>query len=405
MNFSHLCHRKNKNTFIFRGMKLSNDFKQAYYLINTILAKYLMRNAWVLTGAVFLIISLVIFGNQVVSMIKESIKYGIPTTDLLPLISFNMIRDIPLILSLSLFLAIILTVSKFYKNSEAVVMNSLGLGDKHFMVFMQPVVLPVSLFILLLTTLVVPWTKTQKNIIMERNNNASEFAFIKQREFQEFKNGEIVFYTSKVKGADGNAQQQMEEVFVYTLDDGEPIITLAKQAQKYTNPKTHSTYLRLQDGMRYHGFPSEANKKILNFDSYDLQIIDGEVRSDGGSTKEESQGMIDLLYSDNPKDVAEFQWRLSQPLSIFILSFLGVLLGKTSHRGGKNLGVLFGVAAFIIYNNALLMARSSLESGEISALVGLWWVHLLMFGFIFLLYIYRHEKLTMITNLLLEKVK
>jgi hypothetical protein len=35
-------------------------------------------------------------------------------------------------------------------------------------------------------------------------------------------------------------------------------------------------------------------------------------------TKEESQGMMDLLYSDNPKDVAEFQWRLSQPLSVFI---------------------------------------------------------------------------------------
>jgi hypothetical protein len=34
-------------------MKLSANFKQAYYLINTILAKYLMRNAWVLTGAVF----------------------------------------------------------------------------------------------------------------------------------------------------------------------------------------------------------------------------------------------------------------------------------------------------------------------------------------------------------------
>jgi lipopolysaccharide export system permease protein len=183
-------------------MKLSANFKQAYYLINTILAKYLMRNAWVLTGAVFLIISLVVFGNQVVLMIKESIKYGISTTDLVPLISFNMIRDTPLILSLSLFLAIILTVSKFYKNSEAVVMNSLGLGDKHFMVFIQPVVLPISLFILLLTTLVVPWTQTQKSIIMERSHHTSEFAFIKQKEFQAFKNGEVVFYTSKVKGAE-----------------------------------------------------------------------------------------------------------------------------------------------------------------------------------------------------------
>jgi lipopolysaccharide export system permease protein len=74
-------------------MKLSANFKQAYYLINTILAKYLMRNAWVLIGAVFLIFSLVVFGNQVVLMIKESIKSGISTADLVPLISFNMIRD------------------------------------------------------------------------------------------------------------------------------------------------------------------------------------------------------------------------------------------------------------------------------------------------------------------------
>jgi lipopolysaccharide export system permease protein len=43
--------------------------------------------------------------------------------------------------------------------------------------------------------------------------------------------------------------------------------------------------------MRYHGFPSEANKKVLNFDVYDLQIIDGEADSDKDFTKEESQGM------------------------------------------------------------------------------------------------------------------
>ncbi len=386
-------------------MKLSNDFKQAYYLIDTILAKYLMRSTWVLTAAVFLIISLIVFGNQVVSIVKESINYGISTTDLLPLISFNMIRDTPLILSLSLFLAIILTVNKLYKNSEAVVMNSLGLGDKHFMVFIQPVVLPVFIFILLLTTLVVPWTKTQKSIIMERTDNTSEFSFIKQREFQEFKNGEIVFYTSEVEGASSNENQQMGEVFIYTLVDDEPIITLAKRAQKYIDPKSRSTYLRLQDGMRYHGFPGETNKKILEFDLYDLQIIDGESFADTKVSKEESQGMIDLFYSDNPKDIAELQWRLSQPLSIVILSFLGVLLGKTSHRGGKNLGVLFGVGLFIVYNNALLLARSSLESGKDSLFSNLWEVHLLMFVFILLLYAYRHEKLTMITNTLLEKVK
>jgi lipopolysaccharide export system permease protein len=153
-------------------MKFISIFKRVYYLINTILAKYVMRNVWMITAAIFLIIALVVFGNQVVLMIKESIKHGIPTTDLLPLISFNMIRDVPLILSLSLFLAIILTISKFYKNSEAIVMNAMGVGDKHLMVFIQPVVLVIFIFILFLTTVAVPWTKQARKVIMKLSDNA-----------------------------------------------------------------------------------------------------------------------------------------------------------------------------------------------------------------------------------------
>mgnify|MGYP003958113391 FL=1 len=117
---------------------------------NTIIAKYLMRNVLVMLSAVFIIIGLVVFGNQLVLVINQSLKEGIPVSDLLPLISFKMIRDVPLILSLSLFLAIILSVSRLYKDSEAIVMNSLGLGDKQFMLFIQPIVIAIFIFILFL---------------------------------------------------------------------------------------------------------------------------------------------------------------------------------------------------------------------------------------------------------------
>ena len=306
-----------------------------------------------------------------------------------------MIKDVPLILSLSLFLAIILSVSKLYKTSEAIVMNSLGLGDKHFVVFIQPIVMTVFVFILFLTTVAVPWSKQQRSMIMDRTENASEFSFIKQGEFQEFKDGEIVFYASKVKDSNQDGNQAMEEVFIYALVGGEPVITLAKQAQKYTDAATNSAYLRLTEGTRYHGFPGDANKKILNFDLYDLQIIDGEVQKSSSSySKVEGQGTIDLLRSDGLKEAAELQWRLSQPLSVLILSALGVLLGKASPRGGKNLGVLIGVVIFILYNNALLIAKSTLEQGDSVPIVGLWWVHVSMLLFIFIFYFYRHGKLT-----------
>ena len=385
-------------------MKPASIFKQALRLINTIIAKYLMRNLLVLLAAVFIVIGLIVFGNQLVLMIKESLSIGIPVADLLPLVGFNMIRDIPLILSLSLFLAIILSVSKLYKSSEAIVMNSLGLGDKHLMVFIQPITITIFVFILFLTTVAVPWSKQQRSMIMDRTENASEFSFIKQGEFQEFKDGEIVFYASKVKDSNQGSDQAMEEIFIYALAGGEPIITLAKQAQKYTDTTTSSVYLRLKEGTRYHGFPGETNKKILNFDLYDLQIIDGEVqRSASNYSKVEGQRTLDLLGSNDLKATAELQWRLSQPLSVLILSILGILLGKASPRGGKNLGVLIGVVIFILYNNALLIAKSTLERGDSIPIVGLWWVHVLMLLFILIFYFYRHGKFTHYLDKIVDK--
>ena len=376
-------------------MHILSAISQALKLQNSILAKYLIRNVLMITAAVFIVLGLVIFGNQLVSVIKESLEKGIPIADLLPLIGFKMIRDVPLILSLSLFLAIILAISKSYKDSEAVVMNSLGIGDKHLMVFIQPVVIVIFIFILFLTTIAVPWSKQQRSMIMDRSENSSKFSFIKEGEFQEFKDGDIVFYASKVKNIDGESTQDMEEIFIYTLADNQPIITLAAQAQKYTDINTKSVYLRLKDGTRYHGFPSEMNKKILNFDQYDLQIINGEKRqSTNIETKTESKPTLDIIFSSDTREIAEWQWRLSQPISVLILSIFAILLGKTSPRGGKNLGVLAGVIVFIIYNNALLIAKSSLERGDTLPIIGLWWVHLLVLLIIFVFYAYRHGKLS-----------
>lgn len=363
-------------------------------LLNNTLAKYLMANVWALLAAIFLLIGLLIFGNQLVLVVKESLQKGIPVTDLFPLIALKVLGDSALILSLSLFLAIIVSIGRLYKTSEAIVMNSFGLGDKHFMLFILPVVLSVFIFVLLLTTTVAPWSEQKRDLIMQRTENISEFLLIKQNEFQTFKNGDIVFYAAEASSADDAGGQNMEDIFIYDARTSSPIITLAKRALKYTDLATNNVYLRLKEGGRYYGFLDDNNKEILNFDSYDLRIIDPKARKPNShNTDVEGRNTQDLWRANGTYEVAELQWRLSQPLGVLILSILGVLLGKASPRGGKNLGVLFGVVVFIVYNNALLIAKSSLEAGELSAMIGLWWVHLLMLFLVMLLYFHRHGHL------------
>ena len=361
---------------------------------NSRIAKYILRSLVTLFLAIIFIIGLVVFGNQFVLMVQESVERGIPIQELMPLVSFNMIRDVPLILTLSLFLAIVITISRLYKNSEAIVMNSLGLGDKHFIVFIQPLVIASFLIIFFLTIYAVPWAKQQKNIMEEETRNASEFSFITEGEFEQFKQGEIVFYASKSKTLDTVGAQNMEEIFIYASDNGKPVIVLASEAIKYIDPQSNSIYLRLKDGVRYQGIPSNKNKNILNFDLYDLEIVSGELqKSVAIYSKIEGKSTLELLKQGGVLANAELQWRISQPITVLILSVIGVFLGKASPRSGKGINLLIGVVIFMTYYNTLLAAKSAIEVGQINSILGLWVVHFLVILLLILFYKLRQGKI------------
>ena len=362
---------------------------------NSRIARYIMRNLVILFFAIMFIIGLVLFGNQFVLTVQESIERGIPIQELLPIVSFNMIRDIPMVLSLSLFLAIILTISQLYKNSEAIVMNSLGLGEKHFIVFIQPLVVVSFAIIFFLTLYAVPWSKQQKNIMEEETKNASEFSFITEGQFEQFKQGDIVFYASESKTLDSVGEQNMEEIFIYALDNEKSVIVLASAAIKFIDTESNSIYLRLKDGVRYQGIPNNKNVNILNFDLYDLEIVSGELqKSVAIYTKIEGKSTLDLIKEEGLYANAELQWRLSQPISVLFLSIMGVFLGKTSPRKGKGINLLIGVLIFMLYNNGLLVAKSAIERGQLDPIIGLWGIHLLVLILLILLYQFRQRRIS-----------
>jgi len=360
---------------------------------NTIISRYLLSNLIVFFFAITFTIGLIVFGNQFVLTVQESISFGIPIKELMPLIGFNMLRDIPIILTLSLFLSIIITISQLYKNSEAVVMNSIGLGDKNFMNLIKPIVFFTFIIIFYLTIFAVPWAKQQKSYAEDETVNASEFSFITEGKFESFKNGEIVFYASESKVNDIVGEQNMEEIFIYALDNESPVIVLASEAKKYTDSKNDSIYLRLKNGTRYEGLPGNENINILNFEKYDLEIVSGDVQKSISSFSEiEEKNTIDLFREGGLKANAEIQWRISQPISVLILSIFGVFLGKTSARTGKGINLIIGIVVFMLYNNALLVAKSAIENDQLSPLIGMWSIHLLLLLILIIFYQFRQGK-------------
>ena len=360
----------------------------------TKIAKYLLRNLFGTFFAVTFIIGLIVFGNQFVLTFQESFEKGIPIQELIPFIGFNMIRDIPIILVLSTFLAVIITISQLYKNSEAIVLNSIGLGDRSFLRIFQPFFIILFLIILFLTSYLVPWAKQQKSIAEEVSKNASEFSFITEGKFESFKGGDIVFYASESLSLDNDGGQNLQEVFIYANDEGLPVIVLAPEGYKYIDTSSKSTYLRLKNGVRYHGLPSDENVSILNFNKYDLEIVSGEVvKNISNFTEIEEKTTLDLIKKGGLLSAAEIQWRFSLPISMLILVVFGLYLGKTSPRDGKGVNVLIGIIVFLLYNQGLLVAKNSIENGTLSPIIGMWSIHLIVMLILFVLYQFRNGKI------------
>ena len=359
------------------------------------IAKYLLRNLITFFLAIAFIIGLIVFGNQFVLTFQESFERGIPIQELAPLISFNMIRDVPIILTLSIFLAVIVTISQLYKNSEAIFLNSIGLGDRSFLAIFQPFFIVLFLFILLLTLYLVPWAKQQKSIAEEVSKNASEFSFITEGKFESFKRGDIVFYASEALSINEDGGQNMQEIFIYAYDDDLPVIVLAPEGNKYIDTISKSTYLRLKNGLRYQGLPGDENVSILNFVTYDLEIVSGEVvKKISNFTEIEEKSTLDLIKKGGLLSIAEVQWRFSLPISMLILVVYGVYLGKTSPRSSKGINLLIGIVIFMLYNNGLLVAKNSIEGGYLNPLIGMWVIHFSLLIFLIFFYQFRQGKIT-----------
>jgi len=170
---------------------------------------------------------------------------------------------------------------------------------------------------------------------------------------------------------------------------------LASEAIKFTDPENKNVYLRLRDGTRYQDITSFNRKNVLHFDQYDLQIISGDIQNTIiAYTSVEGANTLELFKGKGPKVNAELQWRLSPPISLLVLSALGVLLGKASPRSGRSVGMLIGIVIFMLYNNGLLIAKNSVERGELDQNVGLWGVHLLAIMLTFVFYQLRNKKIS-----------
>jgi len=198
----------------------------------------------------------------------------------------------------------------------------------------------------------------------ERN---TELSAIEAGKFTSPDSGETVLYVREVSG------DELRDVFLETQRDERVIAILAARGQRVIDAATGQQSFVLYNGRRYEGVPGEGKFLVLEFDEQFIPIRPDEDKE--LVTAPAAKPTVDLLQSSDLPDRAELQWRISLPLSLFVLGLLAIPLSRTSPREGRYARLGMALFIYLIYTNLLSIARVWMERGIVSDVVGMWWVH------------------------------
>lgn len=310
-------------------------------------------------------------------LVGSAAKGWIPNDAITTMLGFSLIKFMPMIMSLTIFIAVLLTLTRWHRDSEMVIWFSTGLSITKWIKPTMQFALPVVVIISLLSFFVMPWATNKIEDYRVELKSRDEVSAISPGVFKESNSGDRVYFVEEL----GDLGNVVKNVFVQTTQHQKTGVIVAQEGSRF-KAKNDDNFLLLEKGRRYASKPGSAEISITEFEQYAIRTETKEV-----ARKPSDSNMLTtniLLKSDNLKDRAELQWRLAIPVSTVILLLLAITLSFVDPRAGRSLNLMFALFVFIIYNNMLNIFQAWIEQDRINVHLGLWPVH----GLFLLLSIY-----------------
>ena len=333
-----------------------------------IIKRALYREAATSTLAITVVLLIVMVFMSLTFLLGRAARGDTAEDVVLVLLGLQTLKKLDLLLPLGFYLGVLLTLSRWYRDSEMTVLAACGVG---LMQLLRPVLalglifsLVVSLGAFYLSPLATRYIENVKNESAHR----SEVSLITPGVFTESPGSGRIVYAEKIQD-DGN----LENVFVSSHKNGKEGVVVAKSGRPFVDPETGDKFVALMDGTLYDGAPGMADYRIVEFAALNLRIEQKKIEEAPLTT--EGTPMLLLLGSGDRHLITELHWRIAKPIALFVLSIYAMVFAYTDVRRGRLSNLFVAILVYFVYSNLLGLGQTLIKSGKISPVLGLWWVH------------------------------
>jgi len=334
-------------------------------------------------GAVFTVLFSILFSVSLVRILGQAAVGTVESGAVFAIVTLSALTTLPTILALTQFIAVLMTVSRSFRDSEMVVWFASG---QSLLAWIGPVVrfsAPIVLLIAVLSLVIAPWAMQQIAESKQRYAQRDDVSRVAPGRFIESAEGRRVFFVESVDlhGA------TVRNLFVSHRSQGREGVIVAAEGVIEVAP-SGDRYLVLLQGRRYEGAPGQAQYRMLEFDRYAIRL---DTRPDAplAELNARARPTARLLREPTPFHRGELLWRIGLPMAAMMMALLAIPLGYVNPRVGRSVNLIIAVLVFLVYHNGMSIVQAWVQQERLSFGVGVWLPHALAAAVMVMLFVRR----------------
>jgi lipopolysaccharide export system permease protein len=337
------------------------------------------------TGVVFMVLVTLVLTNLMIRVLGNAASGTANPKDALVLIGLGMINYLPILLTASVFVAILMVLTRWYKDSEMVIWQSAGIS---LLKILRPILnftAPIAVAIAVLSIFASPWASEKSATIKQRFQQRDDISMLAPGQFRESSGNNRVFFIESMNPE----TDVIKNVFVTDFGKERQLVAVAKEGF-IQNLQTGEKQLILETGRRYEGTPGNTDFRITEFDKYTVKLEDKVV--DPIINGPRTLPAWVLIQDLNKAHLGEILWRIGLPLMVFVFAIIAIPLSYMDPRRGRYTALIMAVLLYFTYSNLLKLMQAWVTTGKLSFSIGWWLLHVVIALIGLTLIIYRQNR-------------
>lgn len=326
--------------------------------------------------------------SQLIRFLGEAVSGRLAVDGVLALLGFSAMSYLPVLLSISLFLSILLSLSRSYRDSEMVVWFGSGIGLTFWIRPVLAYALPVVTLIALLSLVLSPWSLNKAAEYKRTLESRDDVTAATPGTFRESRQADRVYFVDNAE----LGSNRVGNIFVQSQQNGKLGTMMAKQGLQETMPNG-DRFLVLLNGTRYEGVPGQRDYKVLEFSRYAMRIESAPPKDPLPHLQ--AMSTLELWQQPTTWHISELEWRIGLPLSAIILALLAIPLSYVNPRSGRSFNLIIALILYMVYYNMISVTNTWVGAGKLSPAMGLIGIHGVMLSVVTIFFYRRMTLLSM----------